>query len=78
MVLYIWEWFKSKKNSFKIVSNQKKGSLRIFDKKGKILYKKTNVSKVVLKNIEDSFVRDIEKKLRKNKKNDENSDPMIT
>ncbi len=78
MVLGIWQWFKSKKHIFKIVSNHKKGSIRVFDKKGKILFKKTNVSKDELKKIEDSFVNHIDDKLRKNKKNEDNSDPMIT
>lgn len=78
MVLGILKWFKSKKNIFKIVSNYRKGTIRIFDKKGKILFKKTNVSKDQLKKIEDSFVDHIDDKLSKNKKSDENSDPMIT
>lgn len=74
----IWQWFKSKKNIFKIVSNHKKGSIRVFDKKGKILFKKVNVNKEDLKKIEESVVNHIDDKLSKNKKNEDNSDPMIT
>jgi hypothetical protein len=41
----IWAWLQSKATILKIVSNPKNGTIKIYNKKGKIIIKKTNLTK---------------------------------
>lgn len=75
----IWSWLKSKGNILKIVTNPNKGTIKVYDEKGKIIIKKTNLTKEQVKIIEESFIEHVAIKLNKiNHKNKEKYDPMIT
>jgi len=74
-------WLHSKGNILKIVSNPKKGMIKIYNENGKILMKKTNLTKEQIKTIEESFIGFIFKKLNDmnvKQKKEEKYDPMIT
>jgi len=74
-------FLQSKGNILKIVSNPKKGMIKVYNEKGKILMKKTNLTKEQIKIIEESFLGFIFKKLNDmstKQKKEEKYDPMIT
>ena len=52
----IKKWLQSKGNILKIVSNPKRGTIKIYDEKGKILMKKTNLTKEQILTVEESFL----------------------
>jgi len=73
-------WLQLKNNILKIVSNPKNGTIKIYNKKGKIIMKKTNLTKEQIKTIEEIFLGFIAKKLNDMKikqKQEEKFDPMI-
>lgn len=73
------KWLQSKATILKIVSNPKKGTIKIYNKNGKILLKRTNLSKEQVRNVEESLLGFATKKLNdENNKQKENFDPMIT
>ena len=75
-----WTWLQLKSNILKIVSNQKNGTIKIYNKKGKIIMKKTNLTKEQIKTIEEIFLGFIAKKLNDMKikqKQEEKLDPMV-
>ena len=75
----IKKWLQSKATILKIVSNPKNGTIKIYNKKGKILIKKTNLTKEQVKTVEESLLGFATKKLNdENTKQKENFDPMIT
>jgi hypothetical protein len=73
-------WLQLKNNILKIVSNPKNGTIKIYNKKGKIIMKKNNLTKEQIKKVEEIFLGFIIKKLNdvniKNKRED-NFDPMV-
>lgn len=69
--------FQLKKNILKIVSNPKKGVVKVYNEKGKLLIKKTNLTKEQVKSIEESLMGHITKKLNDYKSNKKQFDPMI-
>ena len=74
-------FLQSKGNILKIVSNPKKGMIKVYNEKVKILMKKTNLTKEQIKIIEESFLGFIFKKLNDmstKQKKEEKYDPMIT
>ena len=75
----IWAWFQTKGKIFKVVSNPNKGTITVYDENGKILMKKTNLSKKQVEIVENSFLDIVVKKLNdidfKNRR--EQFDPMI-
>ena len=76
----IKKWLQCKGNILKIVSNPKRGTIKIYDEKGKILMKKTNLTKEQILTVEESFLGFIDKKLNDmsiKQKQDENFDPMV-
>ena len=73
-------WSELKNNILKIVTNPKKGTVKVYDKKGKIILKKSNLTIEQIKNFEESFINSIIKKLNEvnNKhKQEEKYDPMV-
>ena len=69
-----------KNNILKIVSNPKRGTIKIYNKKGKILMKQTNLTIDQIKNIEETILGSITKKINEFKikqKTDEKYDPMV-
>jgi len=75
----IWTWLQSKATILKIVSNPKNGTIKIYNKKGKIIIKKTNLTREQVKTVEESLLGYATKKLNDtNNKQNEKSDPMIT
>lgn len=73
-------WLQLKNNILKIVSNPKNGTIKIYNKKGKIIMKKTNLTKEQIKTIEEIFLGFIAKKLNDMKikqKQEEKFDPMV-
>ena len=69
-----------KGNILKIVSNSKRGTIKVYNKRGELVLKKTNLTKEQIETIEDSFLGYIAKKLnttnnRKTKR--ESFDPMV-
>jgi len=74
----IWAWLQSKGNILKVVSNAKKGTIKVYNEKGKIVIKKTNLTKEQVKIVEESFLSFVAKKLNDiNIKQKEKNDPMI-
>lgn len=75
----IWAWLQAKGNILKVVSNPRKGTIKVYTEKGKLVMKKTNLTKEQIETIEDNFLGFIAKKLnttnRTSKK--ESFDPMI-
>ena len=75
----IWTWLKTKGKIFKVVSNPAKGTIKVYDEKGKLLMKKTNLSKKQVELVEDSFLSFVVSKLNgfdiKHQKED--FDPMV-
>jgi len=71
--------FQKRGNILKIVSNPIRGSIKIYDKKGKLLFKKTNLSKDEVISIEDSVLGYITNKLNTANKTvkKESYDPMV-
>jgi len=66
-------WTELKNNILKIVSNPKKGTIKIYNKKGKIIFKQTNLTKDEIKNLEENIFGFITKKISdvKNKQKQE-------
>lgn len=72
-------WLQSKATILKIVSNPKNGTIKIYNKKGKIIIKKTNLTKEQVKTVEESLLRYATKKLSEtNNRQNEKFDPMIS
>jgi len=71
--------FQKRGNILKIVSNPIRGSIKIYDKKGKLLFKKTNLSKDQVTSIEDNLLGYITNKLNTTNKTvkKESYDPMV-
>ena len=64
----------------KIVSNSKKGTIRVYNETGKLMMKKTNLSRDNVEKIEDNLVGFITNKLNDSNSNteEESFDPMVT
>ena len=64
----------------KIVSNSKKGTIKVYNESGKLMMKKTNLSRDNVETIEDNLVGFITNKLNDSKQDtkDESFDPMVT
>ena len=64
----------------KIVSNSKKGTIRVYNENGRLMMKKTNLSRDNVEKIEDNLVGFITNKLNDSKQDtkDESFDPMVT
>jgi hypothetical protein len=75
----IWTWLKAKGKIFKVVSNPAKGTIKVYDEKGKLLMKKTNLSKKQVELVEDSFLSFVVSKLNSFdiKYQKEDFDPMV-
>jgi hypothetical protein len=75
----IWAWLKSKGKIFKVVSNPAKGTIKIYNEKGKLLMKKTNLSKEQVELVEDSFLSFFANKLNSfdMKYQRDDNDPMV-
>jgi hypothetical protein len=75
----IWTWLKAKGKIFKVVSNPAKGTIKVYDKKGKLLMKKTNLSKKQVELVEDSFLSFVVNKLNSFdiEHQKEDFDPMV-
>jgi len=71
---------KTKGKILKIVSNPKRGSIKVYDEKGKIVIKKTNLSQDQIQTIEDHLVGFITTELNGTEENSKNDtfDPMVT
>ena len=74
----ILAWLQSKATILKIVSNPKNGTIKIYNKKGKIIIKKTNLTKEQVKTVEENLLGYATKKLNDtDDKQNEKFDPMI-
>jgi hypothetical protein len=75
----IWTWLKAKGKIFKIISNPAKGTIKVYGEKGKLLMKKTNLSKKQVELVEDSFLSFVVNKLNsfETKHQKEDFDPMV-
>ncbi len=64
----------------KVVSNSKKGTIKVYDQSGKLMIKKTNLSKDSIETIEDHLIGYITNKLNDSNElsKDESFDPMVT
>jgi len=68
----------SKGHILKVVANTKKGSIKVYNKRGKIIIKKTNLTKEQVKIVEESFLSFVASKLNDiNTRKKEKNDPMI-
>ncbi len=69
---------KTKENVLKLVSNAKKGTIKVYNEKGKLILKKSSLTKEQIKIIEESFIGIILKKINEFKENQKNrNDPMV-
>ena len=69
-----------KGNVLKIVSNSKRGTIKVYNTKGELLLKKTNLTKEQVETIQDSFLGYITNKLNtsgRKKIKRESFDPMV-
>jgi len=76
----VWAWLQAKGKILKVVSNPSKGTIKVYDENGKILMKKTNLTKEQVEMVEDSFLGFVAKKLNEvnNKQyRKEQFDPMV-
>jgi len=74
----IFTLLQSKVHILKVVVNAKKGSIKVYNKRGKIIIKKTNLTKEQVKIVEESFLNFVAKKLNDiNTRKKEKNDPMI-
>lgn len=75
----IWTWLKAKGKIFKVVSNPDRGTIKVYNEKGKLLMKKSNLSKKQVGLVEDSFLNFIVDKLNSFdiKNQNEDFDPMV-
>ena len=75
----IWTWLQAKGKIFKVVSNPAKGTIKVYNEKGKLLMKKTNLSKKQVESVEDSFLSFAVNKLNSFdiKHQKEDFDPMV-
>lgn len=75
----IWAWLQAKGRILKVVSDPNKGTIKVYDENGKILMKKTNLTKEQVEMVEDSFLSYAAKKLNSidMKHQREKFDPMI-
>ena len=75
----IWAWLQVQGKIFKVVSNLNNGTITVYNQNGKVLMKKTDLSKKQVETVEDSFLYVVAKKLNnidfKNYR--EQFDPMI-
>ena len=71
---------KKKGKKLKIVSNSKKGTIKVYNQNGKLMIKKTNLSKDNIETIEDHIISYITTNINQSEQNsNENSfDPMVT
>ena len=70
--------FKTNKNMLKIVSSPKKGIVKVYNEKGRLIFKKTNLTKEQVKSIEESLIGFVTQKLNDYKTKSNSYDPMIT
>ena len=75
----IWPWLQSKGKILKVVSDPSRGTIKVYDENGKLLMKKTNLSKEKVKMFEDNFLNYVAKKLDNIniKHQNEQFDPMV-
>ena len=75
----IWAWLQVQGKIFKVVSNLNNGTITVYDQNGKVLMKKTDLSKKQVETVEDSFLYVVAKKLNNIdfKSYKEQFDPMI-
>jgi len=75
----LYNLLKSKNKILKIVSNYKRGLIKVYNEKGKILIKQTNLSQDQIQKIEDNLVGFITTKLNGETEKSENDsfDPMV-
>jgi len=75
----IWAWLQAKGKILKVVSNPARGTIKIYNEKGKLLMKKTNLSKEQVELVEDSFLSFFANKLNSFdiKHQKEDFDPMV-
>lgn len=76
----IWTWLQARGKILKVVSNPNKGTIKVYDESGKILMKKTNLTKDQVEMVEDSFLGFVAKKLNEvnvKQHRKEQFDPMV-
>ena len=65
---------------FKVVTNPSRGTIKVYDENGKLLMKKTNLSKEQVETIEESFLKFVTQKINDlySKNALDKFDPMVT
>ena len=71
----IWKWVQPNDKVCKVVSDYNIGSISVFDENGKMIMKKTGLSKDAIEIIEVSFLNVVANK-ELNRKQDSNNNPM--
>ena len=73
-----WNWYQASGNKLKVISNAKKGTIRVYNENGEIILEKTNLTKDQIKIIEHNFLCHVTKKSIPFSKNVKNQfDPMV-
>jgi len=60
----IWSWIQSGGNKLKVISNRKKGSIKVINEDGKIILHEKNLTSEQLKLIEENFIKRVCNKIK--------------
>lgn len=74
----VFRWKQAKGNVFKVITNIKKGTLKVYNEKGKKIFERKNLSAKELKVVEENFLKIVTQmgNIRKKSFNDD-FDPMV-
>ncbi len=74
----VFSWKQAKGNVFKVITNIKKGTLKVYNEKGKKIFERKNLSAKELKVVEENFLKIVTQmgNIRKKSFNDD-FDPMV-
>ena len=73
-----WTWYQASGNKLKVVSNAKKGFIRVYNESGEVVMEKTNLTKDQVKIVEYNFLYHVSKNSIPRSKNiHKKFDPMV-
>ena len=75
----VWYWKQSKGNKLKVISNRAKGTLKVFNEKGKLIFERKDLTEKQLKIVEENFLAVVTNKIKNMGKSlyRDDFDPMI-
>jgi hypothetical protein len=74
----VFSWKQAKGNVFKVITNIKKGTLKVYNEKGKKIFERKNLSVKELKIVEENFLKIVSQMGNISKKSfNDDFDPMV-